>query len=701
MIKLTAGMLVAVLFCGCSDSRDELLQELISDSPVKRAGALRILAQEGDEEAYLLVSQALEDQSAVVRIAAVRALAEFKGRDTTAALVRASRDADPEVREAVVTALSARKGEAMQRALQHMLLRAERSPQVREQIYLALEKSGLSGQRLAEEMASQQMEMIRQEWQSSRGSRRAQLVRLAGRSVHPDAVGVVMEGLADKNADVVLAALSVLDGRGGKPALRQLLLLASDQSVRVRLQAARALRNYGQEGVAVLGGVLRDLNPDVRLQALVQLEKVEQDLDPALICPLLGDKEEAVLLQTASLIRSKKLGCDLAPLAKQLSDPADRSYKSAVRALSIVGGEPALKLLNGQMQKQPAPVRPILAAAMAHAGDRDKKTKGILEKELRQVLSDIKLRADAWVTGKLPPTRKPEEAPADHSRLSEEELKKLYEKHGLPPASKDSPRGISDILAKYEKPSGRAPAAEMFPAVDPQDVELFGELLQGLAVIDKMSAAVVALEALQLEYQELVGRVAQLVLDYELAVSPDEKMIDRLGKLMLQAGEQDAGAIAGLLGATKRPKAVEVLGSALSGMPWEKREHAIAALGAMNLKEGIQPLLPMLEGYSAASAARALGQIGDPEAIGPLQEALKRAGPSAEMDIFLALSKLGSQDVVAMVSERLSDPDPEVRRAAVRILGTLGDAEARKALETVQFDLDRLVRAEASNFLKQ
>jgi HEAT repeat protein len=241
----------------------------------------------------------------------------------------------------------------------------------------------------------------------------------------------------------------------------------------------------------------------------------------------------------------------------------------------------------------------------------------------------------------------------------------------------------------------------MFPAVDPQDVELFAELLQGLAVIDKMSAAVVALEALRLEYQELVGRVARLVLDYELVVNPDEKMIDRLGKLMLHAGEQDAGAIAGLLGATKRPKAVEVLGSALSGMPWEKREHAIAALGAMKLKEGIQPLLPMLEGYSAASAARALGQIGDPEAIEPLREALKRAGPSAEMDIFLALSRLGSQDVVAMVSERLSDPDPEVRRAAVRILGTLGDAEARKALETVQFDLDRLVRAEASNFLKQ
>jgi HEAT repeat protein len=701
MIKLAAGMLVAVFLCGCSDSRDELLQELISDSPVKRAGALRVLAKEGDEEAYLLVSRSLEDPSAVVRVAAVRALAVFKGRDTTAALVRGSRDADPEVREAAVVALSARKGEAVQRALQHMLLRAERSPQVREQIYQALEKAGLSGQRLAEEMATHQMEMIRQEWQDSRGSRRAQLVRLAGRSVHPDAVGVVMEGLADKNADVVLAALSVLDGRGGKPALRQLLLLASDQSVRVRLQAARALRNYGQEGVAVLGGVLRDLNPDVRLQALVQLEKVERDLDPALICPLLGDKEPAVLLQAASLIRSKKLGCDLAPLANQLDDPADRSYKSAVRALSIVGGEPALKLLNGQMQKQPAPVRPLLAAAMAHAGDSGKKTRSILEKELRQVLSDIKLRAEAWVTGKLPPAGKPEEAPADHSRLSEEELKKLYEKHGLPPASKDAPRGISDILAKYEDPSGPAPAREIFPAVTVQDVELFAELLQGLAAIDKTAAAVIALEALQFKYAGLAGRVARLVLDNQLAVSPDQEMIGQLGTLLLRASEQDAGAIAGLLAATGEPAAVEVLGSALSKMPWEKREHAIAALGKMKQKEAVKPLLEMLSGYSAASAARALGQIGDPQAIDPLREALKSAGPSAEMDIFLALSKLGFEDVVKLVSERLSDPDPEVRRAAVQILGTLGDDEARKALETVRFDLDRLVRAEAGNFLKE
>jgi hypothetical protein len=453
--------------------------------------------------------------------------------------------------------------------------------------------------------------------------------------------------------------------------------------------------------VAVLGGVLRDLNPEVRLQALVQLEKVEQDLDPAMICPLMGDKEPAVLLQTARLIRSKKLACDLSPLAGQLSDPADRRYRSAVRALSIVGGEPALKLLDGQMQKQPAPVRPLLAAAMAHAGDSGKKVKSLLEKELRQILSDIKLRAEGWVTGKLPPTAKPEEVPADHTRLSEEELKKLYEKHGLPPASKDAPRGISDILAKYEEPSGRAPAKEIFPAVAAHDVEVFTQLLQGLAAADKTSAATIALDTLQFEYAELAGKVARVVLDNQLAVSPDQEVIGRLGKLMLGASERDAGAIAGLLAATGKSEAVGVLGSALSEMPWEKREHAIAALGKMKDKQGVKPLLEMLSGYSAASAARALGEIGDPRAVEPLREALKRAGPSAEMDIFLALSKLGYEEVVKLVSERLSDPDPEVRRAAVRILGTLGDDEASRALETVRFDLDRLVRAEAGNFLKE
>jgi len=701
MKKLAAAMLVTFFLCGCSDSRDELLKELISDSPVKRAGALRVLAREGDEEAYLLVSRSLEDQSAVVRVAAVRALADFKGRDTTVALVRASRDADPEVREAVVAALSAREGEAVLRTLQQMLLRAERSPQVRERIYQALEKSGLKGQRLADEMASLQMEMIRREWQGSRGSRRAQLVRLAGRSVHPDAMGVVMEGLADKNADVVLAALAVLDGRGGKPALRQLLLLASDQSVRVRLRAARALRSYGSEGLAVLGGMLRDLNPDVRLQALVQLEKVKPDLDPAIICPLLGDREAAVLLQAAGLIRSKKLDCDLASLAGRLDDPQDRGYRPAVRALSIIGGDPAVALLKGQMQKQPAPVRPLLAAAMALAGDSGKQTRGILEKELRQILSDIRLRAESWVTGKLSPTTKPEEAPADHSRLSEEELKKLYEKHGLPPASKDAPRGISDILAKYEEPSGPAPSQEIFPAVTGKDIEAFADLLQGLAAVDKLTAATIALEALQFNHPGLTGRVARLVMDNRLEVSPDGEMIVQMGALLEKASDRDAGAIAGLLAATGKPGAVAVLGSSLSEMPWEKREHAIAALGKMKHAEGVKPLLGMLSGYSVASAARALGEIGDVQAIEPLHEALKRAGPSAEMDIFLALSKLGSEDVVKLVSERLSDPDPEVRRAAVQILGTLGDDDARRALQTVRFDLDRRVRAEAANFLKE
>ncbi len=703
MNQLLAGVLAVLFFCGCSNSRDELLQELMSPSPVKRSGALRILAQAGGEEAYLLVGQALEDRSVVVRVAAVRALADFKGRDMTVGLIRATRDADPEVRETAVVFLAARKGEPVRRALVQMLLRAESSPKVRKQIYLALEKMELSGRKLAEEMAFRQMEMIRREWRNSRGSRRAQLVRLAGRSVQPKALRVVLEGLSDKNVDVVIAALSVLDGRGGQEALRQLLLLASDQSVRIRIKAVQALRHYGREGRVVLGGVLRDLNLDVRLQALLQLEKAEPGLSSEMLCPLLADSEPAVLIAAARVIRSKGIWCDLTALAGQLADPQDERYRSATRALSILGGEPALKVLSDQMKKQPARYHPVLAAAMAHAGDRSEKTKTRLVNALRGILAEAQKRSQGWVTGKLPPRKKPQphEEPIDPTRLSEEELKKLYEKHGLPPAGQDPRRGIADILAKYEEPSGPAPVGEIFEAVTLQDVEVLGELLQGLAAIDRITAAAVALEALRFNHPDLAGRVARLVLDCELAVNLDEETIGQLGEFLLQASEQDAGSIAGLLGTIKKPKVVEVLGSALSGMSWEQREHAIAALGNLGQKEGIRPLLAMLKGYSAAGAARALGEIGDPLAIKPLQEALKWAGLSAEMDILMALGKLGSEDAVPMVSERLGDPDPEVRRAAVRILGRLGGTEANKALETVRFDLDRLVRAEAGNYLKE
>ncbi len=702
MLKLLTGILVALLICGCSDSREELLQELMSPSPVKRAGALRILAQEGDEDAYLLVSQALEDQSAVVRIAAVRALAAFKGRDTTAALVRATRDADPEVREAAVASLAERKGDAVRRAFVNMLLRAESSPGVRKRIYRALEAAGLSGRKLAEELASRQIEMIRQEWKSSRGSRRAHLARLAGRSVHPEALQVVLEGLADKNVDVVLAALSVLDGRGGKAALRQLLMLASDQSVRIRLQAVRALWRYGRDGEAILGGALRDLNPDVRLQALKELGKLEQDLSPGMLCPLLSDKHTAVLLEAAGLIRSKGVQCELSALQERLSDPEDRErYSAAISALSVLGGEPALKLLSAQMKMQPEWLRPSLAAAMAHAGDHRAKIRARLENELRRLVEEIRMRSQGWVTGKLPPRRQPREEPVDHSRLSEEELKKLYEKHGLPPAGKDAPRGISDILARYQQPAGPAPAREIFEAVTHQDVEVFTGLLEGFAKIDLSSAAAIAGEALRFRHPELAGRVARLAVDNQMALNLDEEMIGQLGELLPLADEPDASAIAGLLATTKQVKAVEVLGASLASMPWVKREHAISALGRLGLKEGIEPLLSMLKGYSAASAARALGEIGDPAAIEPLREALKHAGPSAEMDIFMALSKLGSRDVVPRVSERLSDPDPEVRRAAVRILGMQAGAQAKEALEAVQFDLDRRVRAEAGKYLEK
>ena len=78
---------------------------------------MRVLAKDGDAEAYRLLTHGMQDSSVIVRIAAVQSLAIFKGRDTTPALIRAGRDADPEVREATVVALATRGGERVEKTL--------------------------------------------------------------------------------------------------------------------------------------------------------------------------------------------------------------------------------------------------------------------------------------------------------------------------------------------------------------------------------------------------------------------------------------------------------------------------------------------------------------------------------------------------------------------------------------------------------
>lgn len=693
-------LLAVLLLAGCSDEREELMRELADPSPVRRAGALKSLAGESDQDAYRLLTQGLEDPSAVVRIAAVQALTAFEGQDTSAALVRAARDADPEVRQAVVEALLVRGGERTDKALVDMLLRGESNVAVRTGIIKALATRGLSGATLADKMAEMRLAAIEEAWKEARPPQRARMVRVAGRSIHPGGLGIVRLGLADRDAEVVLAALEVLDGRGGEDVVRQLLALASDQALQVRLATMEVLADYGKDGLIILKAALRDLAPEVRRRALDELARLEAELDTVTLCPLLVDEDRRVAVRAAAMTRKLELDCDLGYLAEDLATGDTPEADRAVEVLAIHGGEGSRKLLMQRFHQSKPPRRGLLAAALARAGEKSASVHKTLLAALDTMLDDFARWNQSWVTGKLPPRRgrQPDRGKVeedDRSRLSEEELNKLYQKHGLPPADEGSPRGVGDILAAFPEPGGEQQAGSWFVPILPEDVDHMLRLLAGyLALASDEQVSAILGRALEVAHPPLVAATVALADELGHEVPAGEDAIGRLLAAFEQGEPEQARAVADALDGCDHETVVQALADRdrLQRLPFERREMAIEVLGRAGGERAVDVLIGMLEGYAAGTAARALGRIGDQRAVEPLHEAIERAGPAAQMDFLMALAELGDASIVPRLTEKLYDPDPRIRQAAVDILARMEDEQARRALEITRFDPDRLVR---------
>lgn len=130
-------------------------------------------------------------------------------------------------------------------------------------------------------------------------------------------------------------------------------------------------------------------------------------------------------------------------------------------------------------------------------------------------------------------------------------------------------------------------------------------------------------------------------------------------------------------------------------------------------------------------AARALGEIRDPRAIGPLitalqaddcfvrrdaAEALCKIGTAALDQLIAALAcplddgrkevaevlgRLGHSRALRPLIESLRDPAPQVRCAAAWALGELGDQGAVEHLQFLLSDDDRYVAGEAKSALER
>jgi HEAT repeat protein len=96
---------------------------------------------------------------------------------------------------------------------------------------------------------------------------------------------------------------------------------------------------------------------------------------------------------------------------------------------------------------------------------------------------------------------------------------------------------------------------------------------------------------------------------------------------------------------------------------------------------------------------RALGQMRAIEAVPNLESLYGRCGPHEQVEIVLAMTRIGGARATDFLRTRLSESDTEIRRAAARGLARLVDTTHLPLLIRLAADADWCIRAEAARGL--
>jgi len=159
-------------------------------------------------------------------------------------------------------------------------------------------------------------------------------------------------------------------------------------------------------------------------------------------------------------------------------------------------------------------------------------------------------------------------------------------------------------------------------------------------------------------------------------------------------------AIAELVG-IGRP-AVQSLITALEDENLGVRLSSVRALGRIGDRQAVPALIKALEvGYVRESAIDALGEIGDPRAVGPLIKLLSERSSSIRESAKKALGKIGQPAIQVFIDNASSNEDPRAREYAAGILGEIGGSAAVQPLVKALSDEDSRVRISAARTLGQ
>jgi cyclophilin family peptidyl-prolyl cis-trans isomerase len=145
----------------------------------------------------------------------------------------------------------------------------------------------------------------------------------------------------------------------------------------------------------------------------------------------------------------------------------------------------------------------------------------------------------------------------------------------------------------------------------------------------------------------------------------------------------------------------------LLGVPGKyTRSFAARGLGALRSRDAVAALLPLLDASRVplevvVSAIRAAGQIGDERAAAPLVAlaAEPSVHPNIRLEAVTALGQLRTSEAVAVLQDRMTDPWPAMRSAALRAAAVADQENFLIVLSGLDADGEWQVRAALADVL--
>jgi len=538
------------------------------------------------------------------------------------------------------------------------------------------------------EIGSAAVEPLLKRLEDSDREVRERAAKYLGQIADVQAVEPLVKRLSDDNESVRWAVVEALGRIGDVRAIEPLVERLNDPVSAVRRAAADVLTWWSWSPQADAAGAAYwfELEDD---------QKCTEIGSPA-VEPLVGqleDDDPEVRRRAARCLGQIGESRATGALVKHLSDSNRQARQEAMAALGLVGDGRAVEPLVMFLHDTDEQVRQVAAKALGQI--RDPRAVGPLierlsdRKGLEKVLN--------WVLYRDPRDKRVPlflQEPYEHvRRAAAEALGQI----GDPQAVKQLAKQLRHRQAQVRRTTVQA----LGWIGDAQAIEpLLGRLRDPEGVVRREAADTLGRLGWYPQADADAAAYWFELENKDECVRVGKAAIEPLGERLKDRDPEVRARAAKYLGHIVDARVVELLVKRLSdqdeGVRWAAGQ-ALELLGA----PAVEPLLKRLGDRNKdvrLAAAETLGQIGDVRAVEPLVERLSDRNDDVRWEVMDALVWIGAPVVVSLM-ERLSDQNTAVRLAAVRALGRIGDAQAIEPLLERLHDPEGVVRRAAADTL--